>query len=262
MDDKLTTLEAAAEIVEPGSTLALGGMTIYRRPVAFVKALLKRTPRPTNLTLLNFTSGYESDLLVGAGMISTVRSCYFGLEVFGLAPMFTQKAQVGEIQIIEETEASLSFGIRAHLAHVSFMPGYAWLGTDLLDLRPDVKVIEDPYNPGQKFVAFPALSWDVAVIHALKADRTGNALLNRNLAVDIELAMGADHVIITAEEIVDGFDQRVDISGFTVNAVVHAPRGAWPTSCHPCYPVGGGELLRYIEYCNANDFDVYIDESA
>lgn len=258
MEDKILSLRDAASIVRSGDTLALGGMTLYRRPVAFVRALLARDPRPVDLTLLCFTASYESDLLVGAGMVSIVRTCYFGMEIFGFAPMFTAAANQGRLKIIEETEASLAAGIRAHLANVSFMPAFAWLGTDLLRLRPDVKVIEDPYNPGQQLVAFPAIKWDVAVIHALKADRSGNALLNDNTAVDIELSIGARHVIITAEEIVEKFEQRVDISGALVSAVVHAPRGAWPTSCYPLYPIGGDELLRYIEACNAGQFEDYI----
>lgn len=257
-ENKLISLEEAAQLVESGDTLALGGMTLYRRPMAFVRALLTHNPHLADLTLLCFTASYESDLLVGAGMVSAVRTCYFGMEAFGLAPMFTARTKTGDLRVIEESEASLALGMRAHLANVSFMPGRAWLGTDLPDLRPDVKIIDDPYNPGEQLVAFPAISWDVAVIHALKADRGGNAQLNGNLGVDIELALGAKHVIITAEEIVQRFDGRVAVSAATVNAVVHAPQGAWPTSCYPRYPMAGREILRYIEACNAGKFEEYI----
>ncbi len=256
--DRLLSLQDAALLVQPDDTLALGGMTLYRRPIAFVRALLERDPRPHNLTLLSFAAGYESDLLIGSGMVAAIRTCYCGLEVFGLAPNFTEAAHRGELRIIEESEASLAFGIRAHLAGVSFMPGLGWLGTDLLRLRPDVRIIDDPYQPGNQLVAFPAISWDVAVIHALKADRTGNALLNENRAVDVELALGARRVIVTAEEIVDHFDEMVDLSSAVVDAVVHAPGGAWPTSCYPLYPISGGEILRYIDACNAHQFEQYL----
>ncbi len=40
------SLQDAAALVQDGQTLALGGMTIYRRPVAFVRELLRRDPRP------------------------------------------------------------------------------------------------------------------------------------------------------------------------------------------------------------------------
>ncbi|MGW8249407.1 MAG: CoA transferase, partial [Anaerolineales bacterium] len=83
---KQLNIDEVAALVDSGSTLALGGLTLYRRPIAFVKALLRRyqsKQQPVDLTLLAFTAGLESDLLVGAGMVSRVRSCYFGLEIFG-----------------------------------------------------------------------------------------------------------------------------------------------------------------------------------
>ena len=184
--DKRLTLAEAATLVQPGQTLALGGNMLYRRPVAFVRELLRRPQPPVGLTLLCFTAGYESDLLVGAGCVSQTRTCYFGLEAFGLAPMFTAAANAGQLRVIEETEASLAFGIRAKLAGVGFMPSTAWLGTDLLALRPDVQTVRDPYS-GETLVAFPALSCDVAVIHALVADRCGNARLNKSLGIEPEL---------------------------------------------------------------------------
>ena len=131
--DKRTTLQEAVEAVPSGCTLALGGMTLYRRPMAFVKALLQRYAKngePNGLTLLAFTASLESDLLVGSGMVKRIRSCYFGLEIFGLAPMFTYLANHGEIEIVEETEMSLALGLRAQMAGIGFMPGRAWQGTD------------------------------------------------------------------------------------------------------------------------------------
>jgi len=248
--DKRTSLEEAAALLRDGETLALGGMTLYRRPVAFVRALLRRDPPPRDLTLLTFTAGYESDLLVGAGLVRRVRTCYFGLEGFGLAPMFTQAATAGDLEVVEETEASLAFGLRARLAGVGFMPGQGWLGTDLLRVRPDVRVIQDPYT-GQEVVAFPAIGCDLAVVHALRADREGNIVLGGNLAVDLELALVADRTVVTAEEVVERLPGPVDLSGVAVTHVVEVPRGAWPTSCYPLYPVGGGEILRYSETCPA-----------
>jgi len=228
--------------------LALGGMTLYRRPMAFVRALLRRhgsTGGPDQLTLLAFTAGLESDLLVGAGIVSAVRSCYFGLEIFGFAPMFTYFANRGELKIMEETEASIAFGLRAQMAGIGFMPGRGWLGTDLPRLRPDVKTIRDPYND-EELMAFPAIRPDVAVVHALRADPHGNAQIGDNKGVDIELVLTARTVIVTAEEILPELT-KADIAAPVVDAVVLAPRGAQPTSCHPLYPMDGEALLAYAE---------------
>lgn len=249
--DKRITIEEAAAQVRNNCTLALGGMTLYRRPVAFVQSLIKRNIQvgePADLTLLTFTAGIESDLLVGAGMISRVRTCYFGLEIFGLAPMFTHYANRGEIEIIEETEASLAFGIRAQMAGVGFMPGRGWIGTDLPKLRPDVKTIIDPYT-GEELIAFPAIKPDIAVIHALRVDIDGNAYIGKNKGVDEELSIIADTVIITAEEIVPELSEANIVAPF-VDAIVLAPDGAKPTSCHPRYPMDGDYILDYSELVN------------
>jgi|FLYN01.1.fsa_nt_gi glutaconate CoA-transferase subunit A len=255
------SLSQAAALIADSCTLALGGMTVYRRPVAFVRELLRREPRPKNLTLLCFTAGYESDLLVGAGCVGTVRSCYFGLESFGFAPMFTEAAQKGAVRILEETEVSLAMGMRAKMAGVGFMPSTAWIGTDLPGLRPDVKTITDPYT-GEELMAFPAIHCDVAVLHGLEGDRHGNAKLNNNLGVDMELVYLADTVIITVERIVERVEKSTD--GIIVPApgatyLVHAPRGAWPTSCYPDYPVDGREFMRYVDACNGGRFDEYLE---
>ncbi len=257
---RTATLAEAAALVQDGMTLALGGMTMYRRPVAFVYQLLARNPRPRGLTLLNFTAGYESDLLIGAGCIETIRTVYCGLESFGLSPMFTEWVGAGKLRVMEETEASIASGFRAQMAGVSFMPSLAWIGTDLPRLRPDVKTIVDPYT-GETLTAFPAIRADIAVIHALEADRNGNIKINNNKGVDLELVCIADMVIATVERIVDRVEPSVD--GFIIpkpgaNVIVHAPGGALPTSCYPDYPIQGGEIMRYTDACSARDFDGYL----
>lgn len=260
MSNKQISMEEAVALIQPGNMLAIGGMTLYRRPVAFVYSLLKRyyqTGSPIDLTLLAFTAGYECDLLVGAGLVSHIRSCYFGLEIFGLAPMFTDQANNGEVDIIEETEVSISMGLRAQMASVGFMPGLGWLGTDLPRLRPDVHTIIDPYS-GEELVAFPAIRPDVAVIHAIKADLDGNALIGDNKGVDVELCLASKNVIITTEELVPELS-KADLVAPCVHAVVLSPEGAKPTSCHPLYPLDTEAILEYTESVNDQDsFNKYL----
>lgn len=255
-------LSAAAEHVADGATLALGGMTLYRRPVAFVAALLASPRPPRDLTLLNFTAGFESDLLVGAGCVATVRSVYFGLEAFGLAPMFTRLATSGAVRVMDETEASLVCGLRAQMAGIGFMPSSAWQGTDLLRLRPDVKTITDPYT-GRTLTAFPSISIDVAVLHGLEADEGGNVKLNQNIGIDLELVYTAQTVICTVERVVPRLQKSADgviVPAPGVDFIALAPRGASPSSCHPLYAVDGEAIMRYVDACNNGQFDDYLRE--
>lgn len=254
----LTTLAEAARLVQPGDMLALGGTTLYRRPVAFVRELLRQGT--SDLTLLALTSGFESDLLIGAGRVAYLRTCYIGLEAFGLAPMFTALAARGAFEIIEETEASLAFGLRATEAGIGFMPARSWLGTDMFKVRPDIKLVQDPYS-GEMLPAFPAIRPDVAVIHVPLADRQGNACVLINKAYDRELGLTASRLIITAERLVNDASQfggEIDVLGQRVSALVHAPGGAAPTSCYPDYALDSLAIMDYIEACNRGAFAQYL----
>ncbi|MCJ7702852.1 MAG: hypothetical protein MUO62_14815, partial [Anaerolineales bacterium] len=60
MINKNKSIQEAASLVNSGDMLALGGLTLYRRPMAFVRALLRRyrqSGEPNDLTLLAFTAG-------------------------------------------------------------------------------------------------------------------------------------------------------------------------------------------------------------
>ena len=187
MIDRRVSMDDAVALVADGQTLGLGGLTIYRRPVAFARALIRRPDPPRKLALLAYTAGLASDMLVGAGLVRRVRTCYFGLEIFGLAPMFGAAVDQGRLQIVEESEASLANGLRASMAGVGFIPSQAWQGTEMFRLRPDVVTVKDPYS-GRQLTAFPAVSCDVAVIHVLRSDPSGNSVLGGNPTVDRRIA--------------------------------------------------------------------------
>ena len=261
MLDKQISLAAAAELVSADSMLALGGMTLYRRPMAFVRALLRRYRNgkgPERVCLLSFAASLESDLLIGSGMITSIRTCYIGMEIFGLAPMFTALAGSGRFKIIEESENSIALGLHAAASGIGFMPGRGWQGTDMFKLRPDVKTITDPYTE-ETLTAYPSIKPDIAVIHALEADPEGNAVIGRHKSADEELAIAAKTVIITADKILPRLD-TADITAPFVHAVVEAPRGALPTSCHPLYALDGGAILEYLDLVSdLSSFDLYLD---
>lgn len=244
---------------KPGQTISIGGMTLYRRPCALVRELL--LSGADDLTLMSFTSGIESDLLVGAGRVSQVRSCYFGLEVFGLAPMFTKAATSGSLKLVEETEATLSQGFAAKLNHLGYLPVQGLLGTDILSVRPDLKIVTCPYT-GARHVAVPALAPEVAILHASMSDEAGNVVLGGNLALDREIALLAKKVIISVDRVVarDELPEGgVDLPLSTRDVMlVRAEEGAWPTSCHPHYGLDGGALLAYVVSAGTGGFERYL----
>ena len=103
-----------------------------------------------------------------------------------------------------------------------FIPSRGVIGADFLDLHPDWKIIEDPYSPGEDIVLVPATKPDFALIHAYKADKTGNVLAPGY--DDRMVAQASDKVIVTVEEIVD-YDLAEDPRGGDWTREGSAPPG-------------------------------------
>lgn len=251
---KVTSLSSALRLVADGSSLALGGFTLYRRPMAAVLALISRGLR--NVTLIDYIAAFEADVMIGAGCVSSIRTCYCGMEIFGLAPMYRAAVGRGSVSVVTETEATLAYGLRAARARTDFVPARIFGGTQMLELRPDLKLVASPYS-GVEFVAVPAVHPDVTIVHALMADETGNAVLGGELALDVDLAAASRHTIVTTDRIVprEEIERRgADLLGGFVDAVVECPRGAWPTSCHPEYLPDFALFADYMQACEEGRF--------
>ena len=247
--DRRAGLGEALAAVRDGHRVAFGGMTLYRRPVAAALALA--AAGRAGLELVSLTGGLEADLLIGAGCVRRVRSCYIGLEVVGFAPHFTRGVQQGTLEIVEETEYTLSYAVQAATMRVPFLPMRGDLArTDLLRVRPDLKTFTCPLT-GTSLIAVPALHCDVAIVHATAADRHGNCHLKGQLALDPHFVTAADVTIVTTERIVETAELRamggVQLSGVFVTHVVEAPGGSLPTSCVPHHRLDVAAVLDYAD---------------
>ena len=249
MTGKLMRMEDAVGLVKDGDMLAIGGYTLYRKPMAFIRALIRSGCK--NMTVLSFAGSVDVDLLIGSGAVSTIRSCYVGMEYLGLAPNHRRCVEDGTVRLIEESELTIGLGLKAALQRVPFMPVKQLLETDMLKVRSDIQISACPLT-SQRVVALPAIKPDVAVIHVTEADPYGNAGFSGNICADRELAMVSGRVILTAERIVSTDElkqspQPVQICNFEVDAVVEAPWGAHPTSAYPYYTFDLWHLFDYLE---------------
>jgi glutaconate CoA-transferase, subunit A len=258
-NSKLMSLREAISLIQDGDSIAFGGMLIYRRPIAAALELIKQQKK--SLTLMGWTLGLESDLLVGMGMVDRVRTSYFGLEIFGLAPMFRKMTETNELEVIEETESTIGMGLRAGLQGVGFMPARAIIGTDLLKVRQDLVTIRCPYT-GEEYPAVPVWKPKVAIIHTEMSDPAGNSVITGNRCIDSEIAQLADLTIITTEKIVETSELppgETYILGNMVDAVVKVPNGSWPTSCYPLYGLDGKVIIDYLEHTASNQITDFIE---
>ena len=85
----------------------------------------------------------------------------------------------------------------------------------------------------------PAHRPDVAVIHALRADRAGNVLIEGIVGVQKEAVLASKRSIVTVEEIVEDFGPRnlnaVILPSWTVGAIALVPGGAYPSYAQGYY---------------------------
>ena len=136
-----------------------------------------------------------------------------------------------------------------------FTPVRGLLNSDYMKIRPDFKVITDPYS-GDDYVVVPSIVPDVAVIHAFAGARSG-AVVTDSFRNDRLLATAAKQTIAVVEEIVDEDEVvagrfGVYVSAVHIDAVVCAPHGAHPTSCRERY---GPDLAHLGEYMEASKTD-------
>ena len=143
---------------------------------------------------------------------------------------------------------------------VPYIPVIGLVGTDLLKRRDDMVLAPDPFDGKTISVVVKAMRPDVAVFHVDRADRQGNVSCGYPVEAVI-LAEASQHVIVTAEEIVDRLDEKDATGTFVpsilVDAVVHAPFGAHPAGMTGRY---GPDKLHMANYVAASRDDAAFAE--
>ena len=247
MPDKRMSLAQAIAMVPDGATLALGGNTLHRSPSAAVHELIRQGKR--GLNIVKTAGAYDVDILCGAGVANRVTAGFVGYEnEFGMAPLYRRSVEQGRVRALEHACYSVIAGLRAATQGVPFMPVAGLLESDVRAAQ-GFRTVADPYS-GQEVVAIQAIVPDVAIIHVQEADAEGNARITGTLFEDVLMVTAARRVIVTTERIVDGAQfaaqpELTTIAGWMVDAVVEAPRGAWPCSCAGCYDYDTAYLAAY-----------------
>jgi glutaconate CoA-transferase subunit A len=247
---KLKPIDEAVSLCRPGSSVALGGATMRRKPMALVRAL--SASDACDLDLWTWIGSTDVDLLIAAGKVRSVNSAYVGFGAFGLAQTSRRAFADGSVEFRDWSESSLAGAFKAGAAGQPVALTRALLGTSLAEgLGEEVDL---PFTD-ERLLATPAARPDVAMIHAQSADELGNVRRrrpDRTDDIDHVIAASARQVIISVEEIEDtetilaNRDETI-IPGNHVAAVVHAPRGAHPTGCDGYYEPDLEALAAYAE---------------
>ncbi|MEK6245831.1 MAG: CoA-transferase [Pseudomonadota bacterium] len=256
--------EAIAAQIPDGAFLGLP--PDYSMPaMAVVHALIRRNAK--NLKLLGVpVLGLGADLLIGAGCVAEVESSAVSLGEAGLAPRFTAAAERGEILIRDATCPAIHSGLQATEKGVPFMALRGVLGSDLMKLRSDWKVIENPMASNDQILIVPAIQPDVALFHARWADQAGNVWIGRRKEL-ATIAHASRACYVTYEEQRPG-DMLEDellapgvLASVYVSGVAQAKRGAWPLSVADLYGIDDAHLSLYARAAKTKEgFRGYLDE--
>ncbi|EHD23408.1 MULTISPECIES: CoA transferase subunit A [Brenneria] len=260
--DKLVSLGELAARIADGSSLAVGGTCLHRAPFALIRELIRQ--RRQNIELIKQSPGYDIDILCRAGVATKARCGIVAMEGnFGLAPWYRRAVETGRLALEEHACATLTAGLRAAAFGVPFQPVAGVHGSDLAALNQWV-ALPDPYGSGETTWVIPRIKPDVAVIHVAEATRYGDGRVFGTANWDHLISRAAGRVLLTAEKLVEeeAFAARPELTlipHFLVEAVAVVPRGGWPGSCWPYYPLDSPAIEGYLAQRDASFLQQHLD---
>jgi glutaconate CoA-transferase subunit A len=239
MDKRLTEDELIAELRD-GMTIGIGGWGSRRKPMSLVRAILRSSLR--GLTIVSY-GGPDVGLLCATRKVERVIYGFVSLDSIPLEPHFRIARQEATIEAVELDEGMLQWGLYAAAIRLPFLPTRAGLGSDVMKINPQLKLVKSPYQDDEELVAMPALRLDVALIHMNRADSRGNGqFLGPDPFFDDLFCMAAERRFMSCEKIIptedllrEGTVHTLKINRMMVDGVVEAPGGAHFTECPPDY---------------------------
>lgn len=255
--DKLLPIsEAVRKFIPDGCRLRSGGIAL-RKPMAIIYEVMRQRKRDLTFLMSGWTE--DADFLIGGGCVERLEGSYLGLEAFGLAYCYRRAVEKGiprKVVIEEYSNFGMTMRFMAAAMGVPFMPVRSNLGSDLLRVEsfrhPKAHVMEDPFGSGDKVALLPACPADVALLHAQRCDKEGNAQVWGQIGDDLWGTYAGKKILLTVEEIVPTKVVRRDpnrtiVPGFRVDGIVHVPFGGHPYQVQGYYDADAAFRQDYAE---------------
>jgi glutaconate CoA-transferase subunit A len=234
----LSLAEAVEDCVRDGDTVAMEGFT-HLIPYAAGHEVIRQQRR--RLTLVKMTPDLLYDQLIGMGCAEKLVFSWGGNPGVGSLHRLRDAVENGwphPLAIEEHSHAAMANAYEAGAAGLPCAIFRGYIGVELPRVNPRIKHITCPFT-GEQLAAVPAHRPDVAIVHALKADRAGNVLLEGIVGVQKEVVLASKRSIVTVEEIVEDFGPRsfnaVILPAWTAGAIVEVPGGAYPSYAQGYY---------------------------
>ena len=245
--EKVVSLDEAISFVRDGDSVGIGGSTMSRTPMGLIWALIRA--KRTRLLCSRCIISSDGDLLYGSGASEHIVTSWFSQSIlWGVSKVMRHYVETGKAQYDEWSHLAMGMRFRAGAMGVPFLLIRSMLGSGVAGQRPEAKEMICPFT-NERLLLVPALNPDVALIHVQRCDAYGNAQIDGLQFMDIDLALAADKVILSAERIVSNDQIRrapdqTKIPFFAVDAVVELPFGSAPHECYGVYE----PMMRHMEY--------------
>ncbi len=230
--------QAVSANLKAGDSVAFEGFT-HLIPHAAAHEVIRQGIG--DLTLIRMTPDVIYDQMIGMGLVRKLIFSYAGNPGVGLLRRLRDAVENGwpqPLEIEEHSHAAMANAYEAGAAGLPLAVFRGYKGADLAKVNPNIKSITCPFT-GEVLAAVPALRPDVTFIHAQKASRRGDVLIEGIVGVQKEAVLAAKRAVVTVEEVVDDFHgvhpNACVLPHWTVKAIAVVPGGAHPSYAHGYY---------------------------
>lgn len=244
----LSLRDMIATFVRAGDVVALEGFT-HLIPFAAGHEVIRQGIG--ELTLIRMTPDLLYDQMIGAGLVTRLVFSWGGNPGVGSLHRLRDAVRTGHpraLELEEHSHAAMAAAWDAGAANLPFAVLRGYRGTDLARHNPNVRSVACPFT-GEALAAVPALRPDVGVIHAQRADRAGNVLLEGIVGVQKQVVLASTHALVTVEEVVDDLGElhpnACVIPSFVVSAIAEVPGGSRPSYAYGYYDRDNAAYLAW-----------------
>ncbi len=193
MLDKVTDMDTALRLVQPGASVMLGGFGLPGTPVSLIHKLAELGTN--GLTVIKNEAnepGMGVSLLLESGQAKKIILSHLGLNTRAI-----EMLNAGELEVEFYPQGILAEKIRC--AGAGLYGFVTDIGKETVLAKDKQRITMD----GKELILEPALKADAALIHAAKADTMGNLVYTKTAQnFNPLMAMAADLVIAEAAEVV------------------------------------------------------------
>ena len=255
MAEFLSLNEAVSENLKEGDSVCFEGFT-HLIPHASAHEVIRQ--KIGNLTIIRMTPDVIYDQLIGMGLVKKMIFSYAGNPGVGLLRRFRDSVEKGwpnKIEIEEHSHSAMAHAYEAGAAGLPCAVFRGYLGAELREVNPNIKTVICPFT-GEELTAIPSLKPDVAFIHAQKADKKGNILIEGILGVQKEAVLASRRSIVTVEEIVENLNSHPNatvLPDWTVSSICHVPGGAHPSYARGYYKRDNASYIEWDKIASDRD---------